>query len=102
MRRFRRMTTETAGFYNTVGFNDDRRIDVTFIGQRAGTRAQVRFVDQERGSPMPAWRRVGAPQYPTEAPIAELCRVADIALPTLVRLAPEAHCRWNCRPRAWR
>ena len=25
MRRFRRMTTETAGFWNTVGFNDDTR-----------------------------------------------------------------------------
>jgi glucuronate isomerase len=25
MRRFRRMTTECAGFYNTVGFNDDTR-----------------------------------------------------------------------------
>ena len=25
MRRFRRMTTETAGFYNTVGYNDDTR-----------------------------------------------------------------------------
>jgi len=25
MRRFRRSTTETAGFYNTVGFNDDTR-----------------------------------------------------------------------------
>ena len=25
MRRFRRMTTETAGFHNTVGFNDDTR-----------------------------------------------------------------------------
>ena len=25
MRRFRRMCTETAGFYNTVGFNDDTR-----------------------------------------------------------------------------
>ena len=25
MRRFRAMTTETAGFYNTVGFNDDTR-----------------------------------------------------------------------------
>ena len=25
MRRFRHMTTETAGFYNTVGFNDDTR-----------------------------------------------------------------------------
>ena len=25
VRRFREMTTETAGFYNTVGFNDDTR-----------------------------------------------------------------------------
>jgi glucuronate isomerase len=25
MRRFRELATETAGFYNTVGFNDDTR-----------------------------------------------------------------------------
>jgi len=45
MRRFRELTTETAGFYNTVGFNDDtraflsiparhdmaRRVDCTFL-----------------------------------------------------------------------
>lgn len=47
MRRFRLMTTETAGFYNTVGFNDDtraflsiparhdvaRRVDCGFLAQ---------------------------------------------------------------------
>jgi len=47
MRRFRELTTETAGFYNTVGFNDDtraflsiparhdlaRRIDCAFLGR---------------------------------------------------------------------
>lgn len=47
MKRFRRMTTETAGFYNTVGFNDDtraflsiparhdvaRRIDCAFLAE---------------------------------------------------------------------
>jgi len=47
MRRFRRATTETAGFYNTAGFNDDtraflsiparhdlaRRIDCGFLAQ---------------------------------------------------------------------
>ena len=46
MRRFREQTTETAGFYNTVGFNDDtraflsiparhdvaRRVDCGFLG----------------------------------------------------------------------
>ncbi|MCF6270075.1 MAG: glucuronate isomerase [Melioribacteraceae bacterium] len=48
MRRFREMTTETAGFYNTVGFNDDtraflsiparhdlaRRVDCNFLAQQ--------------------------------------------------------------------
>ncbi|WP_421761393.1 glucuronate isomerase [Devosia sp.] len=47
MRRFREMATETAGFYNTVGFNDDtrafpsiparhdvaRRVDCTFLAR---------------------------------------------------------------------
>ncbi|MGN6303421.1 MAG: glucuronate isomerase [Mesorhizobium sp.] len=47
MRRFRELTTETAGFYNTVGFNDDtrafcsiparhdmaRRIDCTYLAE---------------------------------------------------------------------
>jgi glucuronate isomerase len=50
MRRFRKMTTETAGFYNTVGFNDDtraflsiparhdvaRRIDCAFLSELVG------------------------------------------------------------------
>jgi len=48
MRRFREMTTETSGFYNTVGFNDDtraflsiparhdlaRRVDCNFLAQQ--------------------------------------------------------------------
>jgi glucuronate isomerase len=47
MRRFREEATETAGFYNTVGFNDDtraflsiparhdvaRRVDCAFLGR---------------------------------------------------------------------
>jgi glucuronate isomerase len=47
MRRFRQQVTETAGFYNTVGFNDDtraflsiparhdvaRRMDCNFLSQ---------------------------------------------------------------------
>ena len=52
MLRFRRQTTETAGFYNTVGFNDDtrayfsiparhdlaRRIDCAFLAELVATR----------------------------------------------------------------
>jgi glucuronate isomerase len=60
MRRFREQTTETAGFYNTVGFNDDtraflsiparhdvaRRVDCAFL---AGLVAQHRLdVDEAR------------------------------------------------------
>ncbi|MGY4399077.1 glucuronate isomerase [Sphingomonas sp. UYAg733] len=58
MRRFREMTTETAGFYNTVGFNDDtraflsiparhdvaRRIDCGFLARLV---AEGRLVDWE-------------------------------------------------------
>jgi glucuronate isomerase len=58
MRRFREMTTETAGFYNTVGFNDDtraflsiparhdvaRRVDCGFL---AGLVAEGRLHDWE-------------------------------------------------------
>lgn len=58
MRRFREMTTETAGFYNSVGFNDDtraflsiparhdvaRRVDCAFL---AGLVAEGRLQDWE-------------------------------------------------------
>jgi glucuronate isomerase len=51
MRRFRELTTETAGFYNTVGFNDDtrafpsiparhdvaRRVDCAYLADLVGT-----------------------------------------------------------------
>jgi glucuronate isomerase len=58
MMRFRQMATETAGFYNTVGFNDDtraflsipsrhdvaRRVDCAFLG---GLVAQHRLDEDE-------------------------------------------------------
>ena len=58
MRRFREMTTETAGFYNTVGFNDDtraflsiparhdvaRRVDCSFLARLV---AEGRIADWE-------------------------------------------------------
>ncbi|MEI9852669.1 MAG: glucuronate isomerase [Sphingomonas sp.] len=58
MRRFREMTTETAGFYNTVGFNDDtraflsiparhdvaRRVDCAFLARLV---AEGRMLDWE-------------------------------------------------------
>lgn len=66
-----------------------KRLDIAFAGQRPGTRAWVRFVDQDRGSPMPAWRRMGSPQYPSEVQLAELRRAADIAPPVAMRLGAD-------------
>lgn len=55
-----------------------RRLEVRFAGQRPGTPARVSFVDQERGSAMPAWRAMGSPQYPTQAQIAQLRQASEI------------------------
>lgn len=63
-----------------------KRLDVRFDGARAGARAKVRFVDQDRGSPMPAWRAMGSPRYPTMAQIEVLRKAADIAQPVDMRL----------------
>jgi glucuronate isomerase len=38
MRRFREMATETAGFYNTVGFNDDTRAFCSIPARHDGAR----------------------------------------------------------------
>lgn len=63
-----------------------KRIEVEFAGARAGQRVMVRFVDQERGSPMPAWREMGSPRYPTPEQIALLRKRADIAPATVLKL----------------
>jgi xylan 1,4-beta-xylosidase len=63
-----------------------KRLDVRLVGARAGARVHVRFVDQERGSPMPAWRQMGSPQYPTLSQIAALRAAAEIAPATMMRL----------------
>jgi glucuronate isomerase len=64
MMRFREQTTETAGFYNTVGFNDDtraflsiparhdmaRRIDCSFLARLV---AEHRLPENEAASLAP-------------------------------------------------
>jgi len=63
-----------------------RRLQVAFKGARPGAVAHIRFVDQERASPMPAWRKMGSPQYPTVAQLAALGKAAEIAPPVAMRL----------------
>jgi len=63
---------------------------VQFKGARPGQRLQVRFVDQERGSPLPAWREMGSPQYLQADQITLLRQRAEIPPPTLMKLDREA------------
>ena len=53
MRRFREQTTETAGFYNTVGFNDDTRAFLSIparhdVARRVDCSFLARLVAEER------------------------------------------------------
>lgn len=64
---------------------------VRFEGARPGQTALVSYVDQERGSPMPAWRAMGSPQYPTLAQKAELRRAAEVAPPTRMRFGRDGN-----------
>lgn len=65
---------------------ETKRLNVAFAGARRGQPVRIRFVDQDRASPMPAWRAMGSPQYLTVAQRAELRRAAEIAPPTIARL----------------
>ncbi|WP_375287079.1 glycosyl hydrolase [Sphingomonas sp.] len=65
-----------------------QRIQLTVNGIRPGAAARVSYVDQERGSPMPAWRAMGSPRYPTMSQLAELRAAAEIAPPTSAKVGP--------------
>ncbi len=61
-------------------------VEVTLKGARAGDAVKVSYVDQDRGSPYPAWRRLGSPQYPTLVEIDAIRKSAELAPPQVVRL----------------
>lgn len=63
-----------------------KRLQVEFTGARPGQAVRVRYVDQDRGSPMPAWRAMGSPQYPTAAQIRLLRQHAEIPPAVAMRL----------------
>ena len=68
----------------------ERRLDVSFAGARPGAKAMVSFVDQTRGSPMPAWRAMGSPPLPTLAQIAALRQASQVAPSVAMRLDAKA------------
>lgn len=65
---------------------DRKSIVVTAKGGRPGQPVQLRYVDQERGSPYPAWRKMGSPQYPSREQMALLRKAAEIEPPETRRL----------------
>lgn len=49
-----------------------KRLAITLDGVKGGKSVDVTYVDWERGSPMPAWRAMGSPQYPSREQVKQL------------------------------
>ena len=54
-----------------------KRYTVTLPDMKPGQLLKVRYVDQQRGSPLPAWRAMGSSKLPTMAQIDVLRRSAE-------------------------
>jgi xylan 1,4-beta-xylosidase len=63
-----------------------KRYRVTLQGAKPGQSVKVSYVDQERGSPFPAWRALGSPKYPTQAQMAKIRAAAELAPPEVRKL----------------
>jgi xylan 1,4-beta-xylosidase len=63
-----------------------KRINVKLQGARPGATVKISYVDQERGSPLPKWRALGSPQYPTREQTVEIRKSAELAPPETMRL----------------
>lgn len=60
---------------------EPKRIEATFKGAKPGASVEITYVDQDRGSPLPAWRAMGSPKYPTREQFAKLREAAELAPP---------------------
>ena len=67
-------------------------------GARPGQRVRVSYVDQERGSPYPAWRRLGSPQYPSREELQTIRKAAELAPPESRRLDGEGRLSLDLPP----
>ncbi len=63
-----------------------RRIVLDLPGIKPGQALRIRYVDQARGSPRPAWAAMGEPKLPTLAQFETLRRAAQIPAPEIRRL----------------
>jgi xylan 1,4-beta-xylosidase len=64
-----------------------KTFDVIVHGAKAGQPVKVSYVDQERGSPLPAWRKLGSSRYPTRDQVDQIRLSAELAPPETHRLA---------------
>jgi xylan 1,4-beta-xylosidase len=75
-----------------------KSLDVTFRGAAAGAAARIRYVDMERGSPFPTWRKLGSPQYPTPAQMEQIRASAEIGVPETRQLGKGGNLSINLPP----
>lgn len=64
----------------------DKRLIVTIEDGKPGQALRVTCVDQNRGSPFPAWRKMGSPKLPASRQIAALRAAAELPASTGMRL----------------
>jgi xylan 1,4-beta-xylosidase len=63
-----------------------KTLTVALQGARPGAAVNVSYVDQERSSPYPVWRKLGSPKYPTREQLAEIRKAAELGAPETRRL----------------
>jgi xylan 1,4-beta-xylosidase len=59
---------------------------LAFKGVAPGARATIQRVDETHGNPMPAYRAMGSPRYPTQAQIEALNNASTLPAPELRKL----------------
>ena len=65
---------------------ETKQLRVILKGAKPEASVRVSFVDRERGSPFPEWRRLGSPQYPTVSQIEQIRQSAELSEPTTMTL----------------
>jgi xylan 1,4-beta-xylosidase len=69
---------------------DAKLLQIEFTAAQPGQRVKVRYVDQDRGSPMSAWRAMGSPQYPRRDQLEALRKAAEIPPAKAMRLGSDS------------
>lgn len=65
-----------------------KRMLVALRGTHQGQPARMSYVDMERASPFPEWRKLGSPRYPTRAQEDLIREAAELGAPQTLRLGP--------------